>query len=159
MNDYITKLLRRHRRTGVLLDANILLLYFVGSFGPKEISRFKRTQQFTEEDYSTLIKFLGSFKKVVTTPNILTEVNNFMKRDYFEKFAQGITLFDERYLPSADISTDREFKRFGLTDAGIVNLARSHCLILTDDFELSNYLAKEGVDVLNFNHIRVMSWK
>jgi len=124
---------------------------------------------YTEEDYSTLVNFLGHFEKVVTTPNILTEVSNLsgqlgltenLKQSYFEKFASGITLLlTEHYLSSAEIARMQEFKRFGLTDAGVVRLARGNYLVLTDDFRLSGYLKKAGVDVLNFNHIRVMNWE
>lgn len=165
MKDYVTGLLQRYRRAGVLLDSNILLLYFVGSFDPKQISRFKRTKQFTEEDYYTLLSVLGYFEKIVSTPNILTEVSNLsgqfaepLKLLYFDKFASGIALIDERYLPSANISQIQGFRRFGITDAGIIHLARD-TLILTDDFRLSQYLQSKNVDVLNFNHIRTFNWE
>ena len=166
MNDYIAEIIQRHKGKGVLLDANILLLYFVGAFNPEEISKFKRTRIFTVEDHYTLVRILGYFETIVTTPNILTEVSNLsgqlaghLKGDYFEKFASGMTLFDEHYLSSANISEMQEFKRFGLTDAGIIHLARGSYLLVTDDFRLSQYLQKEGVNVLNFNHIRVFNWE
>ena len=76
MSNYIIELLQRYRGKGVLLDTNILLLYFVGAFNPEEIPRFKRTKMFTVEDHDTLVGILGYFEKIVTTPNILTEVSN-----------------------------------------------------------------------------------
>jgi len=30
--------------------------------------------------------------------------------------------------------------------------------VLTDDFRLSQFLERAGVDVLNFNHIRLAAW-
>ncbi len=165
MNEYITELLRRYGRAGALLDTNVLLLYFVGLFDPELIPVFKRTKMFTVEDYSTLVAILNHFKRIVTTPNILTEVSNFsgqlpehLKHDYFEKFASGITLLDEHYLRSDEISEMRAFKRFGLTDAGIIHLVKDNYLIITANFKLAQYLQKEGVDALNFNYIRIINW-
>lgn len=166
MNTYIAKLLQRHRRGGVLLDTNLLLLYFVGLFDQKIIPTFKRTKMFAKEDYSTLLGVLRHFKMVVTTPNILTEVSNLsgqlperLRLDYFETFAHGTTLLDEHYCSSSDISKMEELKRFGLTDAGIFRLAKGNYLTITDDFRLSQYLQKKSIDVLNFNHIRIINWK
>jgi len=50
------------------------------------------------------------------------------------------------------------FRRFGITDTGLMSIAKAH-LIVTIDFPLSNYLSSAGIDVLNFNHIRVLNWR
>lgn len=162
---YIQTLLQRYRQAGVLLDTNILLLYFVGLFDSKVIPKFKRTMMFAEEDYFTLLKLLGYFETIVTTPNILTEVSNLSgqlpghwKLSYFEIFGRGIILLDEHYCSSPDIIEIEEFKQFGLTDVGILHLAKSRYLVITEDFKLSQYLQKKGIDVLNFNHIRTINW-
>ncbi len=166
MNNYVIDLFQRYRKAGILLDTNILMMYFVGAFRREIIPIFKRTQTFTIEDYYTLLNIISYFEKVVTTPNILTEVSNLLgqlaehlKLGCFENFASGITGLDEHYLPSIDIAKTEEFKRFGITDAGILSLARDKYLVLTDDFRLSQYLQTKGVDVLNFNNIRVINWK
>jgi len=165
MSDYVNWLLERHRKGTVLVDTNLLLLYFVGSFDPQEIPRFKRTRTFVTEDYATLLNFLKWFEKIVTTPNILTEVSNLsghlpkhLRADYFQVFARGIRLLEEHYCSSANISEMEEIKWLGLTDAGILHLAQDKYLVATDDFKLSQYLEKKGIDVLNFNHIRPLNW-
>jgi hypothetical protein len=162
MNKYIIALLEKYSRVGILLDTKILLLYFVGSFDPELIPKFERTRTYTREDFCILHQFLSPFKKVVTTPNILTEVSNFsgqladyLHPEYFEHFASKIMLLDEHYLPSADISSANEFKQFGLTDIGIFLLAKGKYLVMTDDLPLFSYLQRKGVDAINFNHIRV----
>jgi hypothetical protein len=76
MNDEIQRLVVRYARKGILIDTNILLLYFLGSFDQDLIPSFKRTVQFTVEDYNTLLLLLQMFDRLVTTPNILTEVSN-----------------------------------------------------------------------------------
>ena len=154
-------ILARYRTAGVLVDTNLLLLYFVGAFSPDEVPRFKRTIQFTPEDHHLLVRFLGYFGRVVTTPQILAEVSNLagqltgqVKQGVFEKFAAGLALLDERYEPAVSLSRNPEFSRFGITDCAIVHHARGDLLVLTDDFRLSQYLQHKGVEVLNFNHLR-----
>jgi len=161
MSDYDLALIDRYRKAGVLVDTNLLLLYFVGLYDPTFIPKFKRTDIFTMDDYLVLTLFLKEFSRVVTTPNILTEVNSFsnqlpenLKPDYYAKFARGIAALEEIYMPSRDISISLLFGLFGLTDAGIFLTSKDTFLVLTDDRRLSAYLNASGVDAINFNHLR-----
>ena len=165
MTDPNVRLVERYGSRGVLVDTNILLLYFVGSHEPNEIPHFKRTCQFTIEDYHLLRGLLARFKSVLTAPNILTEVNSLsgqmpqpMKERCFGQFAEQIELLDERYLESARVSRIEEFPKLGLTDSVIMELARDNYLVLTDDSKLYRRLAHAGIDVMNFNHIRYLGW-
>lgn len=165
MSDHTLQLLQRHRSAGIILDTNILLLHFVGLLDPQLIPRFKRTDIFTVEDFHVLRTLLAFTPKIITTPNIMTEVSNLLgqltgrQRDRcFAIFVKGIGLLEETYLTSASLAVMGEFQRFGITDAGMTHLARQH-LIITEDFRLSNFLAKAHIDVLNFNHIRTLNWK
>ncbi|HEY9648142.1 MAG TPA: PIN domain-containing protein [Chroococcidiopsis sp.] len=163
MTDEIQSLFSQYRSKGILIDTNILLLYFVGSINRERISKFKRTAQFRPEDYDTLLGIMSFFPKRVTTPNILTEVNSLSNQlsepersQCLAFFSKSISLLDENYLSSNTVSQRAEFTRFGLTDCGIVELARNQYLVLTDDFKLATHLQIQGVDAVNFNHIR--SW-
>lgn len=166
MSDLILKLVNRYRKAGLLVDTNVLLLYFIGSFDPAQISRFKRTaDRFVAEDYDILVGLLSRFDKVVTTPNILTEVSNLCGQMggllpdlYFARFAERISVLDERYVASKELAARKELVKFGLTDAGILRLAEHTLLVLTDDFRLSQYMQKLAVDVVNFNHLRTGTW-
>ena len=166
MSEITSQLIQRYRQAGILVDTNILLLFFIGAFDQDLIPQFKRTKQFSVDDYGTLMRFLSFFDyKIVTTPNILTEISNLSgqlgepkKSEYFKNFSSGITLLEEEYVASRDIGQMREFVKFGLTDTGIIHLTRGKYLVLTADFRLSQYLQKAGVDVINFNHIRVTNW-
>ena len=156
---------QRYRQAGILVDTNVLLLFFIGAFDQDLIPKFKRTRQFTVEDYATLTSILGLFDKIATTPHILTEVSNLSgqlgepaRSEYFKKFSSDITLLEEENVVSRDVATMQEFVRFGLTDTGIIRLTRGRYLVLTDDFRLSQYLQNAGVDVVNFNHIRTTNW-
>lgn len=161
MIDYAKSLFERYYRKGIIVDTNILLLYFIGQYNKELIPRFKRTSQFTSDDYDLLVIFLKNFLKIVTTPNILTEVSNLanqipsnIKDDFFERFAESIVCLDEDYLESKTIAERDEFKKFGLTDSGIACLSQDDYLVLTDDLRLAYYLANKKVPVVNFNHLR-----
>jgi len=166
MNDEISQLLSRHKSRGVLIDTNLLLLYLVGSFQPDQIRKFKRTSQFTEADYSILSRLVSLFGKIVSTPNILTEVNslaNQLAESYKIPFASILaqcieTITSESYLESRSLVRSPYFAKYGLTDTASFVLAQDQHLVLTDDFKLANTMASKGLDVLNFNHLRFMSW-
>ena len=74
--EHINELVVRYQNKGLLIDTNLLLLYFIGAYDPTRIPKFKRTMAFTIDEFWFLVKFLGVFNKLVTTPNVLTEVSN-----------------------------------------------------------------------------------
>ncbi|MGK7938793.1 MAG: PIN domain-containing protein [Crocosphaera sp.] len=164
MND-LEKLLNIYRNKGILIDTNILLLLIVGSSNRKRISKFKRTEQFVPEDYDLLIKLINLFPTIITTPNILTEVNSLTNQigepersKCLTIFAQLIAEIEEFSLSSQDIIKNNGFVKFGLTDCGIIEVSKNQYLVLTDDFKLFNYLQKLGIDAINFNHLRFYLW-
>lgn len=74
--EHIREFIRRYRDVGLLIDANLLLLFFVGLADRTLIARHERTSKFTADDFDLLDKFAGQFRPIVTTPNILTLVVN-----------------------------------------------------------------------------------
>jgi rRNA-processing protein FCF1 len=145
----------------LLIDTNLLLVYFVGSYDRNLIGNFKRTITFTVEDFEKLQRAFIFFDRIVITPNILTEVNSLsnqlpenIKLQYFDKIKDQISRLEENYVESKVICELTHFPKFGLTDTGIINLVKDNYLVLTDDFRLANYLEKIEVDVINFNHLR-----
>ena len=165
MIDHYKTLIESHRRSGILVDTNILLLYFLGAVDPSHIPTFKRTQQFVIEDYRTLTKVLALFSTVITTAHILTEVSNLsaqlkdpLRTRYFQTFAEAIKLLQEEQISSAIVATDSVFSRFGLTDVALYRVSRDGYLVLTDDFRLSQYLESKEIAVINFNHLRTFGW-
>jgi hypothetical protein len=157
--------IQRYGAKGLLVDTNILLLYLVGSFDRKLVSRFKRTSQFTPEDFDLLAGLLSRFQRIVTTPNVLSEVSNLSgqlgepaRSKVLERFAAVVQLLDEHYLASTKACQAGPFIKLGLTDSAILLLAQDAYLVLTDDLKLHNFLEKAGIDSINFNHIRVLGW-
>ena len=163
--EYINQLIMSYKPKGLLVDTNLLLLYFIGAYDPERISRFKRTMAFTIDEFLLLAMFLGLFEKIITTPNILTEVSNLsgqlpenLRAFFWEDFAGRMIDLQESYTPSTTISASPHFTKFGLTDSGIVGLVKHKYLVLTDDLKLAAYLQNLDIDVINFNHIRAIAW-
>jgi rRNA-processing protein FCF1 len=163
--DYIKLLISRYRGNGLLIDTNLLLLYFVGASDLERVPKFKRTSSFTVEEFWLLAEFYDKFERVVTTPNILTEVSNLLgqlgedlRKSFYAGFAKRIPDFEEFYTPSRTISATAHFNRFGLTDSGITDLVKDKYLVLTDDASLARYLENRQIDVINFNHLRRLTW-
>lgn len=67
-------------------------------------------------------------------------------------------LLEESYISSSTASQYKEFTRFGLTDCGILELARNQYLVLTDDLKLAVHLQSQNIDTVNFNHLRTLNW-
>ena len=152
---------RGYGSKGILIDSNILLLFFVGLHDRTRIEKFKRTAQFTSEDFELLVDFIRQFKEVVTTPSILTEVSNLLgqlpdklRYSFYQHFAYGLKNLDEHYTPSQELGDEKGFPKFGLTDMAILRAASGKYLVLTDDFRLTQYLEGQNIDVINFNHLR-----
>jgi hypothetical protein len=51
------------------------------------------------------------------------------------------------------------FVRLGMADTAIHLVAPGKYLVLTDELALVGTLRKRGVDVTNFNNIRMLNWK
>ncbi|MCK4430435.1 MAG: hypothetical protein KAW19_03940 [Candidatus Aminicenantes bacterium] len=163
--DYYLELINRNRRKGILIDTQPLLLLFVGNYNINLLRGFKRTASYSKYDYDLLTRILDKFKKIVITPNILTEVSNFLGQ-----LSGGITQehglwisalvkdFQEKFTPSANLISHKHFYKFGLTDLATLDNAKGKYLVLTDDFPLFGYLQNCGVDVINFTQIRTMDW-
>ena len=167
MNDtYIEHLLKEYKNKGVIIDSGLLLLYFIGKYDVGRIKTFKRTEKYSEEEFliiSNLI--LGHFSKILTTPNILTEISNLsgqlskeIKLKFYETFKKEITILHEKFLKSKTLCKNKNISTFGLTDISIKILANKKYLIITDDLPFVNFLQNERIPVINWNHIKMMNF-
>lgn len=165
MLEYYEALFERYRTRGLLLDSNLLLLYTIGSHDERLIESFKRTKTFTRDDFRLLARIIRLFKRIVTTPHILTEVNGLsnqvpggIRYDYLGTFGKRLTECDERFVTSAVVAETPAFRVFGLTDAAIAEVAKDQALVLSVDLDLVVHLQKSGLDAANFNNIRPLGW-
>jgi hypothetical protein len=153
--------IRKHRSTGALIDANLLLVYAVGKYDRKCLRLFPHTKQYSE-DYDLVEYLVESFPTIYTTPNILTEVSNLGGKINSERFfailKTLVSEVQERYCLSRDAASDPIFLKLGLTDAGIMSIAADNLLVLTADWPLYQILRSKNVDAVNINHLRQLEW-
>ncbi|MGB7548274.1 MAG: hypothetical protein WBM14_11030 [Terracidiphilus sp.] len=142
-----------------ILDSNLLLFHWCTGFNLDLVTTFKRLNSFQIEDIELLSETLKVFSVLRTTPHVLTEVSNlanslpkWMKEDWAEHFSRQIQVIPEEWTSAATIAAG-DFMWLGLTDAALATLAKTH-VILTIDFPLSNSLKSQGLDVINFTHLR-----
>lgn len=157
---------RRTRRRGALLvDTNLLVLFIVGSLDVEQVERFKRTRAYTREDYALLVAYFDEFARILTTPNVLTEVSNLVGQLTGPLRCQALTAlgtlakqFEEHFHTSRELFDQTQYTRLGLADASIIRTVDEDVTILTDDLDLYLHLSGAGFEAINFNHVRSGSW-
>jgi hypothetical protein len=144
----------------VVLDTNVLLLHLLCTLDFSLLASFKRLGMFEAYDYLLLSELLKLFPARYTTPHVLTEVSNlanslpgWRKSSWTELFSQHIQLIPELFEDSSLIASDASAIRFGLTDAALVSLAKTH-LVITVDWPLTGFLESRNLAVLNLQHLK-----
>lgn len=163
-----SKLASQYGSRGLLLDTNLFLLFAVGRYQPSRIATFKRTSQYTQEDYAIVAQVVNAFRgMIITTPHILSEASNFgIGSDPREVRRITVLLDIMKQAKEIHVAKDDIFRRdheavrkFGVTDAAIIALARDRqCLVISDDFPLCGYLTKSRCHAMNLNHLRSQRW-
>ena len=156
--------MRKYRGRGAVLDSNLLLLLVVGTYNAERIGTFKRTEKYIQNDFKLLETLRKQLDRWVTTPNIITEVDNLSRqtdgREYSKissAFNTVMSKFVEHYYSSHEAVANPLHARLGVTDCITLALASERRLIVTDDFPLAGRLEKMGCDVININNIRQFS--
>lgn len=139
-----------HTRYPVALDTNLLLLWLVGRTDPSLIGQHKRVGQFRPRDIQRLNDRTERCAGFVTTPHVLSETNNLLNHgakhryeDLLRAFRGYIDLAEEVSESARILSNHAAFRKFGLSDTGLLMLS-SRCIILTDDFRLANFILDMG---------------
>jgi len=155
-------LLMKHRSKGVLLDANLWVLYLVGSVNAARISRFDRTHDYTLAEFALLTRLLDWFGGIAATPHVLSQVSDLATpgqpetRLVRQRFKTLLQRAEEHYETSRLLAGHAQFERLGLADAAIATAADQGRLVLTDDLDLQIAIEKCGGDALDFRHLRDM---
>lgn len=146
----------------VALDANLLLLLVVGATARRFIRYSKRLGAYREPDFDLVLGIIRSASELIVTPNVLTEVSNLAPQGISEPGASevGLVLADlarrsrEVYVPSRDAVERPEYRRLGLTDAVLMDVALTGAVLWTDDLALYLAAAERGVPSCNFTYLR-----
>ncbi|MCI5150853.1 MAG: hypothetical protein D3916_15970 [Candidatus Electrothrix sp. MAN1_4] len=152
----------RSKSKGILLDTNLLTALLVGSLGTGEVERFKRTCQFTSKDAAELNTLVKSFGWICTTPHVIAETSNLLdwldngrKNKASKLLAEYIRNAQEVHIKAAEIIKNPVYSKLGITDAGLVMLAKQEgCTVFTVDLPLYHYASNLRVEIVNFNHLR-----
>ena len=159
MNDSVRDWLQPHAAKLLVIDANLLVLLIVGSQDRTRISKFERTEGFIADDFDfvrEVVEYFARRSGVLTTPHILAEVSNLLRRnpDLRQILGVFVSQVEEVWTRARYLVTRPEFARMGLADVGILDLAGDRHVVLTTDWELSGRLDRSGASVLNPNHWR-----
>lgn len=162
MSTYEGILIDKYKSKGILIDANLALLYLVGNFNLRLVGdgKFNKLSSYKTEDFNVLLRLKNKFKKAVTTPHVLTEVSNLVndlpaqtKSACLKKFYETFVEIDELAIPSMEAARRPEFHFLGLTDSALASVSEQY-LIVTDDARLVKKMNESGLQALNFNHLR-----
>jgi hypothetical protein len=160
----LAELIARYRTKGVLVDTSLLVLLAVGIYLPGRITSFKRTKQYTIEDFYLVINLIHEFERRITTPHLLTEAHSFArqleKREYdglAAAFRKLIKEMFEIHVPATDVISEKSYPRLGLADSAIIK-ASPGVLVLTADAGLESELSRLGRHAININHLRTEYW-
>lgn len=147
---------------GYILDSNLLVLLVVGSESRDLISRHRRLEHYSAEDYDILLELLKDADQLLVTPNTLTEASNLIRQRgeperslLMRRLQFLIHGSKEIVVASVDASSHEKFERLGLTDAALLEIACSDTPLLTVDFDLYLAALESGEErAVNFTHYR-----
>ncbi|MHB8522127.1 MAG: PIN domain-containing protein [Limisphaerales bacterium] len=155
-----------HPSRRLLIDANLLFLYFIGLVSRDLIALSKPTREskFTRDDFELLGRLIHHFGgRVYTTPHILTEVSNLATKllghnrlVFLMTLAKHIGPWCEQSIRSQELVALDYFPRFGLTDAAIIRLSSNRMLVLTMDRPLCGYLRSKDIEAMNFRDLQAI---
>jgi hypothetical protein len=153
---------RLSRFREIVIDTGPLLLYLVGSYDKRYLSRFS----YDEYEFLLLIRYLSSFKKVYVTPQVLAEASNLARRRLKEEqysifIRRSIVLLVglwEEYVAKDEILKRSELPRFGITDASLLSTVDRDKLLLTDDAPLFWYCSGKDMPVMHLDGIKSLIW-
>jgi hypothetical protein len=162
MSDHAELLIDKYKSKGILLDANLALLYLVGNYDLKLIGdgRYNKLSDYTQDDYHLLLALKNIFRNAVTTPHVLTEVSNLAndlaeptKMKCLKMFYETFASIGELCIPSMDAAQRADFHFLGLTDSVLAHVSHQY-LIVTLDGRLVKKMSESGLEALNLNHLR-----
>ncbi|WP_323835653.1 hypothetical protein [Algoriphagus sp. D3-2-R+10] len=104
---------------------------------------------------------IGSLERILTTPNVLTEVdnllNNFQKGHrwtYYQVLKELISKSTERFIESKSNLESQAFFDLGLTDSGVLEICKECDFLITGDSKLADYANAYGIKVIDLKKIR-----
>ena len=147
---------------GFFVDTNLLVLYVAGREDRALISRHRRLDEYSAEDYDVLLDLLALVERVFVTPNTLTETSNLLAQHgepersrLLRRLRSIIQDSEEIVVASAIASANDSFERLGLADAALLEVATSETPLVTVDVSLYLAVLEKNQDAaVNFKELR-----
>ncbi len=147
---------------GFFVDTNLLVLYVAGREDRALISRHRRLDEYSAEDYDVLLDLLALVERVFVTPNTLTETSNLLAQHgepersrLLRRLRSIIQDSEEIVVASAVASANDSFERLGLADAALLEVATSETPLVTVDVSLYLAVLEKNQDAaVNFKELR-----
>ena len=140
----------------VFVDSNAFVVLIIGLMDPHWLKDHKTTSIYEEQDFNNLKNAIGTFENILTTPNVLTEVDNLLnsfsghqKHPYIKAITDIVRITSERLVSSLDVIDYYYFRDLGLTDSIILHLRPEYELLVTADSGLSDHALSLGIPVLD----------
>ena len=138
---------------------NLLVLFVVGSVDRELVDTHPRTQRFTPEDYDRLAGIIGALKRVLVTPNTLTETSNLLKqprdKQAIDRLRMLIEVSEEIVIASATAARNRAFTWLGLADTALLEVVSAKRPLITVDLELFRAAFTKGEEsAFNFTYLQ-----
>jgi len=133
---------------------------------PEILPTFKpiTNQGFLKKITIYFVILLLALRKSLLPLTFLTEVSNHCDKPkgkyratYCESLIPLIKALKEETVEAATLCEREHFVDFGLADMAISEISSSAYLVLTIDFDLVGHLKKRKIDVINFNHMRLIA--
>lgn len=144
----------------IFVDTNALTLFILGTINRNYIGKHKRISVYAEQEYRLIVGHIKNAKRLVSLPNIWTEVDNLCnglkgenKRKYSNILHNVVTDSHEKYVESKIITNKSEFLVIGLTDTAILDVASTCDLLITGDSQLANYAESQNIRTLDLKKI------
>jgi predicted nucleic acid-binding protein len=141
----------------VIIDTNIFILFLVGQINENKIKNYTRNSLYTKEDYYFLLNILSNYDRIITSPNILTEVDNILNRitgeDKYKYLVLVKTIYKqtvEKYIKTDIISQNWFFDSLGITDSAILMMAKESELLISGDSSLCDYAKSLNIKTFDF---------
>ena len=147
---------------GYFLDTNLFVLLVVGSESRDLITKHRRLEHYSAEDYDILSKLLDEADQLFVTPNTLTETSNLVSQHgeperslLMKQLRFLIHGSQEVVVASTEASSNARFEKLGLTDAALLEAVTTDTPLLTVDLGLYLAAIESGEErAINFNPYR-----
>ena len=144
--------MRQRKRAAV--DTNLLLLVMCASLR-RDPSTDGRLSRYQAIDITLIQQVLESFDSLVTTPNLIAEVNTMINGyEEYMWLKDLLATSCEVYVPNQPITQHEALPIFGITDLGFLSQEIADCCVITDDRKLGEWLRACEREVLVYSECR-----